>query len=115
MKKNSILLLTFLSLLFGCQNATKKSGSNPSSPDLNSGQDVDSISVSSDQIKICHFKAGENRCHVSDRIYRKLIQLSQSGVMTMRVLDLNEIRQQYALNDQMVQCLKNQHCTEEAK
>lgn len=113
--KINLILITSMVLLFGCQNATKNSGTTPNPADLAAENDIDSISVSSNKIKICVFKAEENRCQVPNRIYKKLIQLSQSGVMTVRILDLNEIRQQYALNDQTVQCLKTQYCTEELK
>lgn len=113
MKRNSLLLLTLVFFILGCQKDTSKTASTPNPEELSAETEANTTLI--ENIKICLFKEEDNRCQAPARIYRKLQALSHSGVMTTTILDLNEIRQKYLLTDQMVQCLKAQHCKENEK
>lgn len=105
-------ILTLVFMFLGCNNSNKNESPQPPVATDNP-EPTDPTEHPEDILNVCDFIENVNTCQIPEFYFRKLNKLSHSGILLSKILDLKEVKEKYRLDNEQVQCLKNNFCKEE--
>jgi hypothetical protein len=116
----TFILLILMATIFGC-NKEKKDRQAPENknpvvlgtPEPNPEPNPEPTNTSEEVLYICSFSENINICDINEYAKPRLIQLSQNGIVTSKMLELKEVKEKYDLTETQVKCLKENFCKEE--